>query len=60
MGAGKKPVEVIDAAELEGAEAVAETVSILAPQCADRMNIIFRESDEDGLDEFVKAIKKYQ
>lgn len=59
LAAGKKPVEIWDAAELGECAAASETVSVLAPERAERKRVVFRESDEDGVDEFAKTIKKY-
>lgn len=59
MGAGKKPVEVWDAAAFSAQEAKANTVSVLAPESTERMKIVYKAADESGLDDFVKALKKY-
>ena len=58
MAAGKKPVEVWDASEFESVAAPVTTVSVLAPERTDRMQTVFKASDETGIDEFVKALKK--
>ena len=58
MAAGKKPVEVWDASEFESVSAPVTTVSVLAPERTDRMQTVFKASDETGIDEFVKALKK--
>ena len=59
MAAGKKPVEIWDASEFERKDPTAETVSVLAPKHADRKQLVFKANDEDGVEEFVKAVKKY-
>lgn len=58
MAAGKKPVEVWDASEFESVAAPVKTVSVLAPERTERMQTAFKASDENGIDEFVKALKK--
>ncbi len=59
MAAGKKPVEIWDASDFEQAAPVAETLSVLAPERRERMRVVLKESDETGLEEFARAIKKY-
>lgn len=59
MAAGKKPAEIWNAADFEPKTAVSETVSVLAPEKTDRKKLVFKASDENGIDEFVKNIKKY-
>ena len=58
LAAGKKPVEIQDASAFDCPPDAAETVSVLAPESAERMKIVYKASDENGLDNFVKAIKK--
>ena len=59
LAAGKKPVELLDASELTWSESSAEELSVLAPESTERLKQIFRLSDDGGLDEFAKAIRKY-
>lgn len=59
LAAGKKPVEVWDASELEPCGAKAQTISVLKPESAARMKLVYKADDETGLDDFVKALKKY-
>lgn len=59
LAAGKKPVEVWDASEFEASDRSVECVSILAPESAERRKVVFRQSDDGGVDEFVKAIRKH-
>lgn len=59
MAAGKKVSEIWDASEFDCKAAVSETVSVLAPERTDRKKLVFRASDEDGIDEFIKNVKKY-
>lgn len=59
LAAGKKPVEIMNSADFEPAAAAVETVSVLAPESAERMHVVFKEADENGIDEFVKALHKY-
>lgn len=59
MASGKKPVELFDAAELEKVAASAETVSVLAPESGERMKVVYKANDDEGIDNFVKALKKY-
>lgn len=58
MAAGKKAVEVWDASEFETVDAPVNTVSILAPEHTDRIQTIFKASDDNGIEEFVKVLKK--
>ena len=59
LAAGKKAVEVWDASEFEYKKSACETVSVLAPKRTDRKQVVFKASDEDGIDAFVRAVKKY-
>lgn len=59
LAAGKKAVEVWDASEFEYKKPACETVSVLAPKRTDRKQVVFKASDEDGIDAFVRAVKKY-
>lgn len=59
MAAGKKASEIWDASEFDCKAAVSETVSVLAPERTDRKKFVFKASDEDGIDEFIKNVKKY-
>lgn len=59
MAAGKKASEIWDASEFDCKAAVSETVSVLAPERTDRKKLVFKASDEDGIDEFIKNVKKY-
>lgn len=59
LGAGKKPVELWSVADFTAVESVAKTDSILAPERTERMQIVYKASDEGGVDEFAKAIRKY-
>lgn len=59
MASGKKPVEIFDGGEFSKAESAAEAVSVLAPESSERMQVVYKASDDDGVDNFVKALKKY-
>lgn len=59
MASGKKPVEIFDAGEFTKTVPAAETVSVLAPESSERMKVVYKASDEEGVDNFVKALKKY-
>ena len=59
MAAGKKPAEIWEEAEFSHSVSSSETVSVLAPEKIERMNKVFKASDEDGLVSFADAIRKY-
>ena len=59
MGAGKKPVEIWPVSDFDAPASTAETGSGLAPEQMERMQQVFRESDENGVDDFVSAMRKY-
>ena len=59
LAAGKKPVvaySLEDAGGLEGA--TVETLEIKAPQPTARKKVLFDGSSDEGIDEFVKALKE--
>ena len=57
MGAGKKPVTIINAADLEGAASVTEVGSVLAPVKAQRKLVKFHEAEEEEFAEFINVLK---
>lgn len=58
LAAGKKPVEIWNAADLEATpSSKVETVSVLAPLSTDRKQEIY-DSSEDGIEKFCLAIRK--
>lgn len=57
MGAGKKPVTILAAADLEGAPSVTEVGSVLAPVKAQRKLVKFHEAEEEEFAEFINALK---
>ena len=57
MGAGKKPVTIIAAADLEGAPSVTEVGSVLAPVKAQRKLVKFHEAEEEEFAEFINVLK---
>lgn len=59
LAAGKKPVEIWGASEFGTVTAPSETVSVLVPERSERLKIVYKETDETGVESFVKAIKKY-
>lgn len=59
LAAGKKPVEIIDASELTRGNVTVTECSVLAPESTERLKQVYKFADEDGLTEFVKAIRKY-
>lgn len=59
LAAGKKPVEIWEGSELSEQPAVSQTLSILAPERAERSQVVFRAGDEGGVEAFARAIKKY-
>lgn len=59
LGAGKKPVELWSVTDFDATQSVAKTDSILAPERTERMQIVFNATDEGGLDEFARAVRKY-
>ena len=56
LAAGKKPVVTEDAGGLE--DATVETLEIKAPQPTARKKMLFDGSSDEGIDEFVKALKE--
>lgn len=59
LAAGKKPVEILLGSDFEQTAPAVSEVSVLAPESAERRRVVFRESDETGLDDFVKELRKY-
>ena len=57
MGAGKKPVTIWSAEELEGAESVTSVASVLAPVKAERKLLKFHEGEDEEFAAFVEALK---
>lgn len=57
MGAGKKPVTIWSAEELEGLADVVSVASVKAPPKTERKRQIFHEADEAEFEEFCKLLK---
>ena len=59
LAAGKKPVTSYSLDDLGGlAEASVETVDIQAPKPTDRKKVLFDGSNDECIDDFVKALKE--
>jgi len=57
MGAGKKPVTIWSADELEGLASVTAVESVKAPPKTERKNQVFHEAEEAEFEEFCKLLK---
>lgn len=57
MGAGKKPVTIWNAADIEGLESVTSVASVKAPPKTERKRLVFHENEEAEFDEFCKLLK---
>lgn len=59
LAAGKKPVVAYSVADFdEIAEASVETIEIRAPKPTDRKKVVFDGSSDEGIADFVKALKE--